>query len=129
MDQAQVAAAPRPHASVASSVGAIRLASLVLALVVWEGLSRSGVVYGDVVPSLVAIAQAFVAQLLAAETYSHLAVTAWEVGAGFSIAAVAGVAFGLVAGSRRFLGAASDPYVDGLATAPKTVFLPISCRS
>jgi ABC-type nitrate/sulfonate/bicarbonate transport system permease component len=125
MDQAQVIAPPRPRPPALNLVVTIRLATFVIALVAWEALSRSGLVYGGVVPSLVAIAQAFVAMLLTPETYRHLAVTGWEVAVGFAIAAVAGVAFGLVAGSRRFFGAATDPYVDGFATAPKTVFLPI----
>lgn len=125
MDQAQVIAVLRPRPPILSPVVAIRVATLVVVLAAWEALSRSGIVYGDVVPSLVAIAQAFVGMLLTAETYHHLAVTAWEVGVGFAIAAAAGVSFGLAAGSRRFLGAATDPYVDGFATAPKTIFLPI----
>jgi len=125
MDQAQVVAPPRPAAPLLSPVVAVRVATLAIVLVLWEGLSRSGIVYRDVVPSLVAIAHAFATMLTTADVYTHLAVTAWEVGLGFAIAAVAGIAFGLAAGARRFLGAATDPYVDGFATAPKTIFLPI----
>ncbi len=58
-------------------------------------------------------------------TWKHFAVSAWEIGAGLTIGYILGVLFGLVAGTRRFFGAAVAPYVDGIATAPKIVFLPI----
>jgi len=104
----------------------VRLVTLAAALAAWEALSRSGLVYAEVVPSLEAIARAFVAMLLSGATYHHLAVTAWEVGAGLAIGYAGGVVFGLAAGARRFFGDAVAPYVNGLATAPKIVFLPIA---
>lgn len=103
----------------------IRVLTLVLVLALWEAVARSGLLYQDVVPSLIKIATAFVRMLLEAETWRHFAVSAWEIGAGLAIGYVLGVLFGLVAGTRRFFGAAVAPYVDGIATAPKIVFLPI----
>ena len=61
-----------------------------------------------------------------ADTYRHLGVTAWEVGAGFAIGLAAGLALGVLMGARRFFGEAVTPYVEGLATAPKIVFLPVA---
>jgi NitT/TauT family transport system permease protein len=103
----------------------IRLLTLFAILVAWELVARSGLLYQEVVPSLAKIALAFFYLFLDPENYRHFAVTAWEIGAGLAIGYVAGVAFGLAAGSRRFFGAAVAPYVDGIATAPKIVFLPI----
>jgi len=103
----------------------IRLLTLLAILLLWELVARSGLLYQDVVPSLVKIATAFVRMLLEQQTWRHFAVSAWEIGAGLAIGYVLGVAFGLVAGSRRFFGEAVAPYVDGIATAPKIVFLPI----
>lgn len=103
----------------------IRALTLVAILAAWELLARSGLLYEDVVPPLEKVAVAFVHLLLSAETYRHLGVTAWEVLTGFAIGFAAGVAFGVPVGSRRFFGAAVQPYVDGFATAPKIVFLPI----
>lgn len=103
----------------------IRLATLAVVLVAWELLARSGLLYQDVVPSLLKIAAAFARMLFESETWRHFGVTAWEVGAGLAIGYLLGVLFGLVAGTRRFFGAAVAPYVDGVATAPKIVFLPI----
>ena len=103
----------------------IRALTLVAILAAWELLARSGLLYEDVVPPLEKVAVAFVYLLLSAETYRHLGVTAWEVLTGFAIGFAAGVAFGVLVGARRFLGDAAQPYVDGFATAPKIIFLPI----
>lgn len=103
----------------------IRLLTLVAILAVWELVARSGLLYEDVVPSLLKIAAAFARMLFESETWRHFGVTAWEVGAGLAVGYLLGLVFGLVAGTRRFFGAAVAPYVDGVATAPKIVFLPI----
>ncbi|MGH8669510.1 MAG: ABC transporter permease [Burkholderiales bacterium] len=94
-------------------------------LIVWELVARSGLLYQDVVPSLTKIVGAFFRMLLEPTTWRHFAVSAWEIGAGLTLGYVLGVLFGLAAGTRRFFGTAVAPYVDGIATAPKIVFLPI----
>ena len=103
----------------------IRIFTLIVLLALWEAVARSGLLYQDVVPSLLKIASAFARLLIDPQTWKHFAVSAWEIGAGLAIGYLLGVLFGLVAGSRRFFGAAVAPYVDGVATAPKIVFLPI----
>lgn len=103
----------------------IRLLTLVVILATWELVARSGLLYQDVVPSLIKIVAAFFRMLVDPLTWKHFAVSAWEIGAGLTIGYILGVLFGLVAGTRRFFGAAVAPYVDGIATAPKIVFLPI----
>jgi ABC-type nitrate/sulfonate/bicarbonate transport system permease component len=104
----------------------VRLVTLLIVLAAWELVARSGWLYQDVVPSLEAIGAAFARMLADAATWRHLAVTAWEVAAGFAIGFAAGAAFGLVCGARRLFGAAVAPYVDGVAAAPKIIFLPIA---
>jgi ABC-type nitrate/sulfonate/bicarbonate transport system permease component len=103
----------------------IRLLTLISILIVWEVVARSGLLYQDVVPSLLKITRAFGLLLIDPTTWRHFAVSAWEIGAGLTIGYILGVLFGLAAGTRRFFGAAVAPYVDGIATAPKIVFLPI----
>jgi ABC-type nitrate/sulfonate/bicarbonate transport system permease component len=107
------------------SVAAIRAITLVAVLAAWELLARSGLLYEDVVPPLEKVAVAVVNLILSAETYRHLGVTAWEVLTGFALGFAAGIAFGVPVGARRFFGDAVQPYVDGFATAPKIIFLPI----
>ncbi len=103
----------------------IRLLTLISILLLWEVVARSGLLYQDVVPSLLKIAKAFGSMLIDPTTWRHFAVSAWEIGAGLTLGYILGVLFGLVAGTRRFFGKAVAPYVDGIATAPKIVFLPI----
>jgi len=113
-------AAARPAA-----ITRIRIATVIAVLILWEGMARSGWLYEGVVPPLTAVAAAFARLLVTAATYRHLAVTGWEIAAGFVIGLAAGVAAGVVMGVRRFFGRAIAPYLDGLATAPKIIFLPI----
>lgn len=103
----------------------VRLLTLLAAALLWEALARSGWLYEGVVPPLTAVMHAFITLIITGDTYSHLAVTAWEVAAGFGIGLVTGVAFGIWMGARPFFGRAVGPYLDGLATAPKIIFLPI----
>jgi ABC-type nitrate/sulfonate/bicarbonate transport system permease component len=104
----------------------IRLATVAIAGLAWEALAWSGVLYEGVVPPLEAVAAAFVALVFSAELYHHLAVTGWEVLAGFLIGTLSGTLCGIVMGARPLLGRAMAPAVDALATAPKIVFLPIA---
>jgi ABC-type nitrate/sulfonate/bicarbonate transport system permease component len=108
--------------------GATRLRAITLAaaLLGWEALARSGWLYQDVVPPLPAVAGAVVRLVGSGETYRHLAVTGWEVLAGFALGLLIGLGAGLAMGARRFLGDAVTPYVEGMATAPKIVFLPVA---
>ncbi len=103
----------------------IRVLTVLALLALWEAVARSGLLYQDVVPSLVKIAGAFGRMLFEPQTWRHFGVSAWEIGGGLAIGYALGVLFGLVAGTRRYFGAAVAPYVDGIATAPKIVFLPI----
>lgn len=104
----------------------LRVAALAVIAVVWEAISRSGLLYKDVVPSLMAIAGAFGRLLVDPELYRHLSVTASEVGLGFAIGTVAGIGVGLALGASRRFGAAAEPYMEALATAPKSIFLPVA---
>jgi len=105
--------------------GRIRLVTLALLLAAWEIVARSGWLYQDVVPPLASIGAAFARMLADPATWRHFGVTAWEVAAGLALGYACGAGFGLVAGARPFFGAAVGPYLDGVATAPKIVFLPI----
>ena len=120
-------AALRTEADKRSARAALRIRYVTLAVILalWELVARSGWLYQEVVPPLGQVGAALARLALDTETYRHLGVTAWEVLAGLALGYTAGVAFGLVAGARRTFGDAVAPYVDGIATAPKIVFLPI----
>jgi NitT/TauT family transport system permease protein len=103
-----------------------RTVTVVSVALVWEIVARSGLLYQDVVPPLEEVVRAFARLLGTPATYHHLDVTAWEVIAGFALGFVAGVGFGIPMGAKQLFGDAVGPFVDGLATAPKIVFLPIA---
>lgn len=103
----------------------VRFAIIAVVLVAWEALARSGLLYRDVVPSLVAIAAALAGLLARADFYANLSVTAAEVGAGLAIGGSAGLATGLVLGGSRFASRAFEAYVYYLAPTPKIIFFPV----
>jgi ABC-type nitrate/sulfonate/bicarbonate transport system permease component len=108
-----------------SRVTQVRIAIIVGILVIWEATAASGLLFRDVVPSLLVIGRA-VGQLLAdREFYWHLGVTATEVGTGLVIGGLAGLACGLALGASRFLSRAFEHYLYYLGPTPKIIFFPI----
>ena len=61
-------------------IWALRVAFVAVALVAWEALAASGLLFRDVVPSLAAIATAVARVLGTPDFYANLAVTAQEIG-------------------------------------------------
>ena len=64
----------------AEPVTVVRAAIIVFILLFWEALAQSGLLYRDVVPSLIAIGAAIAKLLSTPDYYWHLWVTASEVG-------------------------------------------------
>ena len=116
----------RPDSSSASHrVWLLRVAFVVIALLAWEALSRSGVLFKDVVPSLAAIGRALANVLSTRDFYSNLGVTAQEIGIGVVIGGVAGVAVGIMLGANRFLSQAFESLLLYLGPTPKIIFFPV----
>lgn len=103
----------------------LRLAILIVVLGGWELLAASGLLYKDVVPSLVRIGEALITVLTTPAFYTNLAVTAVEVGVALLIGGAAGLLAGLVLGGSRFLTKAFEPFLYYLAPTPKIIFFPV----
>jgi len=103
----------------------LRVAIVVVLLGGWELLSRSGLLYRDVVPSLGAIGGALLALLSSGEFYFHLGVTAGEIALALLIGGTLGLIVGVVLGGSRFLAAAFESYLYYLGPTPKIIFFPI----
>lgn len=103
----------------------VRLVTIVVAVALWELMSRSGLFYQDVVPSTLAILLAVYAEVTSAAFYWHLWMTFGAVAVGFVVGALLGNAAGIVLGSRPFLRAAAEPYINAIGSTPKVIFLPI----
>jgi NitT/TauT family transport system permease protein len=97
---------------VLSPVTLLRIAIIIAVLVGWEALAQSGLLYRDVVPSLLAIGKAIFGLLS-------------EVGAALTIGGVSAVIVGLVLGGNKFLSRAYEPYLYYLGPTPKIIFFPI----
>jgi ABC-type nitrate/sulfonate/bicarbonate transport system permease component len=103
----------------------LRLAIIATVLVAWELLARSGLLFQDVVPSLLKIAAALGGLTVSQAFWSNLGVTAMEVGLAMLIGGGAGLATGIIVGGSRFLSRAYEPYLYYLGPTPKIIFFPI----
>jgi ABC-type nitrate/sulfonate/bicarbonate transport system permease component len=103
----------------------VRVALVSAILVGWEALARSGWLFRDVVPSLVAIVGAMTKQLGRADFYGHLGWTGIEVGAAIAIGTTSGILVGIVLGGSRFLSRAYEPFLYYIGPTPKIIFFPV----
>jgi ABC-type nitrate/sulfonate/bicarbonate transport system permease component len=106
-------------------VWTLRLAIIATLLVAWELLAHSGLLFQDVVPSLLKIAAALGTLLVASVFWSNLGVTAVEVGLAMMIGGGAGLATGIIVGGSRFLTRAYEPFLYYLGPTPKIIFFPV----
>jgi NitT/TauT family transport system permease protein len=103
----------------------LRIGIVAAILVIWELVAASGLLYRDVVPSLLAIGKALAALLTDPAFYWHFGVTVGEIALALAIGGSAGLLVGLVLGANRFLGRAFEPYLYYLGPTPKIIFLPV----
>ena len=102
-----------------------RLLLVVLALVAWEAVARSGAVSPIICPSLAAIAH----ELMLFVSQNDRLVEAWyslyRALSGFALAVVVGVPLGAVIGRVRWLERIFDPVFSSTYPIPKIAFYPI----
>jgi NitT/TauT family transport system permease protein len=115
-------ATPRPWSD---PVTAVRIVIVVTILLTWELVARSGLLYRDVVPSLLAIGDALVKLLAHYEYYWNLGVTAGEVGTALLIGGLSGLVVGIALGANRLMSRAFEPYLYYLGPTPKIIFFPV----
>jgi NitT/TauT family transport system permease protein len=128
-------------------VTALRIAIIVTVLACWEALAASGLLYRDVVPSLVAIGKALFNLLTVPDMpaqldinlylfrintaitipaiYWHLYVTFYEIALGMVIGCLSGLVAGIALGSSRLLRRAYEPLLYYLGPCPKIIFFPV----
>jgi len=125
----------------------LRVALIAAIVLIWEAVAASGLLFQDVVPSLLIIGRTLVSLLtdpdlkwpidagvggfrLAFELwipafYWHLYVTIAEVAVALAIGGLTGLAVGLALGANPFLSAAFERFLYYLGPTPKIVFLPV----
>jgi NitT/TauT family transport system permease protein len=109
----------------AEPVTVVRAAIIVFILLFWEVIAQSGLLYRDVVPSLLAIGAAIVKLLSTSDYYWNLGVTAGEVGIGLAVGGLSGLLIGLALGGNRVLSKSFEPYLYYLGPTPKIIFFPV----
>jgi len=103
----------------------LRTAIIVVVLVAWQALSVSGLLFRDVVPSLVAIARQLVSLLASADFYTNLGITVSEIGVAMLIGGISGLGTGLLLGANPFLSRAYESLIYYLGPTPKIIFFPV----
>src|SRR3954467_1300309 len=106
-------------------VTALRIGIIVAMLVIWEAVSASGLLYRDVVPSLVAIGRSLYQTLIDPTFYFHLYTTFYEIGIAMVIGGLSGLAVGILLGGSKFMARAYEAYLYYLGPCPKIIFFPI----
>src|SRR3989475_12510083 len=102
-----------------------RLAIVAIVLAAWEALSASGLLFRDVVPSLVAIGRAVWDLVGNPDFYRNLGITGAEIGIALLIGGLAGLATGILLGANRFLSRAYEALIYYLGPTPKIIFFPV----
>ena len=114
-----------PAAPLLAPVTLLRAAIIAAILVTWEAVAASGLLFRDVVPSLIVIGRALAELLMDPSYYAHLGVTAGEIGIAMLIGGVAGLVVGILLGSNRLLSRAYEAYLYYLGPTPKIIFFPV----
>jgi ABC-type nitrate/sulfonate/bicarbonate transport system permease component len=124
-----MAAAGRPvsagEAPTTRAVLALRVAIILAVLAIWESVAASGLLFRDVVPSLLTIARAVILLLADPGYYRHLGVTLAEVAGAITIGGLTGLVVGIALGANRFLAHAFESFLYYLGPTPKIIFFPI----
>lgn len=118
--RAMAAVAPREL-----TVTRLRIYTVLGAFALWEALSSAGLFYKDVLPSSVKIVAAIFYEIVDPEFYHHLGITLAEHVVGFVGGSIIAIAVGIALGANPFLRKAVEPYINGIGSTPKIIFLPI----
>jgi len=133
------AAARQGGPATKSQITMLRIALIIGIIAVWEAVAASGLLFRDVVPSLLTIGQSLIkilthqdfaleigsTKVMIPDFYRHLWVTLTEVATALVIGGFAGLAVGLALGANPFLSAAFERFFYYLGPTPKIIFFPL----
>ncbi len=103
----------------------IQGASILAFLVMWETVSRTGIIFQELVPSTFTVGHQVWTLLLGGELWPHLWTSLYEIGLGFFAAALLGVSLGIFLGACLFWGDVFEPAFLYLAATPKIILFPV----
>jgi ABC-type nitrate/sulfonate/bicarbonate transport system permease component len=99
--------------------------TIVLLLLIWEGLARSGVVSRFMLPPLAPVVDRLIEEIASGEFFLNSARTLSRALAGFAIAGVLGVALGMIMVRSALAHWFFEPIISAGFPMPKVAFLPI----
>ena len=112
-----------PAAPAVNQVTLVRVAIIAAILLTWEAVAASGLLFRDVVPSLIVIGRALVELLTEAAYYWHLGVTAGEIGSALLIGGLAGLAVGIALGANPLLSRSFEAFLYYLGPTPNHMIM------
>jgi ABC-type nitrate/sulfonate/bicarbonate transport system permease component len=116
---------PRAVLMPALRSAAASLFPLLVLMILWEALSRSGWVSSRLMPSVTLIAQAFYDELLSGQLVFHASASLFRALTGFSLAVVVGVILGALMARSRWFDALFEPVFSMGYPVPKIAFYPL----
>jgi ABC-type nitrate/sulfonate/bicarbonate transport system permease component len=117
--------APAPSLVRSALWGCARVFSIIVLVVAWEGLARSGQFTPFVLPSLSSVIQRIWADAMSGDLAINTGLTLYRALTGFLICAVGGIAIGLAMSRNAIANWFFDPIVSVGFPMPKIAFLPV----
>ena len=99
--------------------------TLIIALVIWETIGRTGVLFAELFPPILEILQSLWRYVTTPLIVPHLRASLYEVGGALGIAAAVGIPLGILWGSRQSWLAIVEPLILYAAVVPKIVIFPV----
>jgi ABC-type nitrate/sulfonate/bicarbonate transport system permease component len=103
----------------------VRSTGIIVLIVVWEALARSGAFTPFLLPTFSATVERILSDAQSGTLFANLAVTIYRALAGFAIAAIAGVTLGTLMSRFSVIRWFFDPIISVGFPMPKIAFLPI----
>lgn len=103
----------------------IQLGTILLILVLWEFLGRSGLILREIFPPFSEVLARLVELLSSVTMWQHIGVSLYEIGVGFAVGGILGVLVGAPLGTSDYLHRLVEPLFYYLGAIPKIILLPI----
>jgi ABC-type nitrate/sulfonate/bicarbonate transport system permease component len=103
----------------------VRIVTLIVLVLVWEAIGRSGLLFAELFPSLISILASLVVYLTTPVALPHLDASGRAVGGALLLGALSGIPLGIICGSRRSWLEVVEPLILYAAVVPKIVIFPI----
>lgn len=103
----------------------LSLLSILAGLLLWEAVTRSGLLNPVFFPTPVTIFRRLVEETISGVLEKNLWISLYRIFVGFALGAVPGLGAGLIMGYFRPLGAVLDPWVNATYPLPKVALIPL----